>query len=357
MRDLDGVFRIAHGAPDPHAVTAYAIVKNEMFYMASFLDHHRRIGVQQFLIVDDRSSDGTREYLASQPDCVVLESDLSFGDPVEIPGAAGPRRTRAGIAFKSWLPQRFLRDQYALYLDADEYFVLPGGYDTLGGLFEDLARHDIAAVCAPMVDFYPGTITDMDTPRTLPTAAAMLGAHAYFDAVPLLGWKAGQDEPVRLNENASTRLFRKHRIKTVPERMQRAPRWLNRWLPYAYPTTNVLKTPIVRWRDGAAYVNSHWANVAPTRKVMVGVAHLKFTYDLSRRTAYALESKVYVRGSRKYQWYEELLDAMRRGDRSFLGPRSRRYTGPDDFAAAGLTRCDLDNPDRDTLAARIVTSE
>ena len=97
----------------------------------------------------------------------------------------------------------------------------------------------------------------------------------------------------------------------------------------------------MRWDPGVAYVNSHFATVAPTKRVLLGLAHLKFTYDLSRRTRYALDSKAYVRGSRKYQWYEELLEAMRRTDPSFLGPKSRRFDSPADFAAAGLTQFDL----------------
>jgi hypothetical protein len=57
---------------------------------------------------------------------------------------------------------------------------------------------------------------------------------------------------------------------------------------------------------------------------------------------YALESKAYVRGSRKYLWYVELLESMRRGDPSFLGPQSRQWRGPADFTVAGLTRLELD---------------
>jgi len=48
-----------------------------------------------------------------------------------------------------------------------------------------------------------------------------------------------------------------------------------------------------------------------------------------------------VRGSRKYLWYEELLESMRQGDPSFLGPDSRRYTRPGDLADARLTRLEL----------------
>jgi len=341
MRDLANPFRIIHGVLRDARATAFAIVKNESYYMRSFLDHHRKLGVDQFIILDDRSSDGTRELLVSQPDCLVLESPFGFGERLPVPGGDGEKQERAGILFKSLIPQRFLAGRYALYLDGDEYLVLPAGVASVGELFDLLARHDVPSVAANLIDFFPATVTEMDVPRELPTAEAMLGAHAWFDALPLLGWKDGVAEPVRVNESSTARLFEKHRIKTVPESMQRAPRWLNRLLPYAYPKTSVQKTPVVRWDPGVGYLNSHRASVAPTHDVLLGLAHLKFTYDLARRIGYALESKAYVRGSRKYQWYGELLDEMRRGDPSFLGPHSRRYESPADLAAAGLTQLRL----------------
>jgi hypothetical protein len=181
----------------------------------------------------------------------------------------------------------------------------------------------------------------MDVPRDLPTSEAMLAAHPYFDAVPLLGSKPGKRWPAKLAKGTTARLFREHRIKLVPDAMRHAPRWLNRALPYKYPKSNVLKTPIVRWDPGVEYLNSHRANVPPSDKVLLGLAHLKFTYDLARRIDHALASKAYVRKSEKYLWYAELLESMRRGDPSFLGPQSRRYAGPSDLAAAGLTRLDL----------------
>jgi hypothetical protein len=165
----------------------------------------------------------------------------------------------------------------------------------------------------------------------------MFAAHAWFDAVPLVGWVAGKTGVQRLNESATARLFRKHRVKTVPESMLGAPRWLNRLLPYQYPKTSVSKMPIVRWDASVEYINSHRSSLKPCDQLLVGLAHLKFTCDLARRMDYALQSKVYVRGSRKYQWYVELLESMRQGDGSFLGPDSRRFTGAADFAAAGLT--------------------
>jgi hypothetical protein len=322
-------------------VSAFAVVKNEQFYIRSFLDHHRRLGVEQFVIIDDRSSDGTAEFLAAQPDVVLLESPHSYGEEIVLAGPSGERRLRAGIAFKTLIPRRFLAGRYAICLDADEYLVLPPDIDSLPQLVDLLARHDVVSVAASLVDFFPATLAEMQQPREFPTGPAMLGGHGWFDAVPLLDWLPGKPGPQQVNDNASTRLFRKHRVKAVPKAMLGAPAWLNRWLPYQYPYTSVSKMPIVRWDEGVEYMNSHKTNVAPSDRVLVGLAHVKFTYDLARRTEYALRSKAYVRSSRKYQWYEDLLDSMRRNDPSFLGPNSRRFETAADFAAAGLTKLDL----------------
>ena len=342
MRNLADPFRTVHGTLHDARVTAFAIVKNEMYFIRSFLDHHRKLGVEQFIILDDQSSDGTRELLVAQHDCLVIESPYSFGEPVTLPGPGGEQRMRAGVAFKSLIPRQYLAGRYGLYLDADEYLVLPAGVASVGELFAILERHDVRSVAAGLIDFFPAAVTDLDAARDLPTAAAMLGAYPYFDAVPLLGSKPDRPWPAKVGKGATARLFRKHRVRLVPPAMRRAPRWLNRLMPYKYPTSSVLKTPVVRWDPGVAYLNSHRANVPASDRVLLGLAHLKFTHDLARRIDYALASKAYTRGSEKYLWYAQLLEAMRQGDPSFLGPQSRRYTAPADLADAGLTRLELD---------------
>jgi glycosyltransferase involved in cell wall biosynthesis len=344
MSTADGALRIVHGTLRDARANAFAVVKDEQFYIRSFLDHHRRLGMEQFVIIDDQSTDGTRELLAAQPDCVVLESPHRYGEEIGLAGATGERRLRAGIAFKTLLPRQYLAGHYAVCLDADEYLVLPEGVASIGELIELLTRHDVASVAATLVDFFPATLAEMEQPREFPTAEAMLGAHPYFDAVPIVGWTPGKTGVQRINESATARLFRKHRVRKVPDFMAGAPRWLNRVLPYRYPETSVLKTPVVRWDRGVEYLNSHRTNVPPSDRVLVGLAHLKFTHDLARRIDYAIRSRAYVRGSRKYQWYVELLEAMRAGDGSFLGADSRRYRSPADLAAAGLTRLALDRP-------------
>lgn len=344
MASLADPFRTVHGTLRDAEVTAFAIVKNETYFIRSFLEHHRSLGVQQFIVLDDQSSDGTREYLVAQHDCFVIESPFSFGEQVTMPGPDGERRMRAGIAFKSLIPQRYLSGRYGLYLDADEYLVLPPGIASVGELFDILRRRDVRSVAAGLIDFYPSCVQDLERSLDLPTGAAMLEAHPYFDAVPLLGSKPGRAWPARIGMGATARLFRKHGVRLVPEMARAAPRWLTRRLPFKYPTSSVLKTPIVRWDPGVQYLNSHRANIEVTEQVMVGLAHLKFTHDLARRIDYALASRAYTRGSEKYLWYSELLESMRRGDASFLGPDSVCYRSPADLAAAGLTRFALERP-------------
>ena len=52
----------------PGDVLAVATLRNEISHLPGFLDHYRRLGVAQFLIVDHGSDDGSDRYLADQPD-------------------------------------------------------------------------------------------------------------------------------------------------------------------------------------------------------------------------------------------------------------------------------------------------
>src|SRR5688500_9282519 len=75
---------VKHGTVKNHEVNLYAIVRNEMFFLPAFFDHYRGLGVEQFIILDDKSDDGTSEFLLSQTDCVVLTTGAAFGEQVTV---------------------------------------------------------------------------------------------------------------------------------------------------------------------------------------------------------------------------------------------------------------------------------
>ena len=118
--------------------------------------------MDQFLILDDSSSDGTREFLSAQTDCLVLSSDLGFGDPVAASGEDGARTTRAGTLLKKIIPQKYLKNKYAVYADADEFLILPEGIDDIRTAIRILERDRIACVAASLIDFYPQGLVDLD---------------------------------------------------------------------------------------------------------------------------------------------------------------------------------------------------
>jgi Glycosyl transferase family 2 len=57
---------------------AFLTVRDEGVRLPYLLDYHRRLGVDRFFINDNRSTDHSREYALSQPDCHVFASDGSF---------------------------------------------------------------------------------------------------------------------------------------------------------------------------------------------------------------------------------------------------------------------------------------
>lgn len=63
---------------NPQKVTLLCVVKDDFARMRSLLNWYRGLGICQFAVIDDCSSDGTREYLIGQPDVDVFTSDVAY---------------------------------------------------------------------------------------------------------------------------------------------------------------------------------------------------------------------------------------------------------------------------------------
>jgi Glycosyl transferase family 2 len=340
--DFPNHVRIESGRFRDAEVNLYAIVRDEMFFLDAFLAHYRQLGVEQFLFLDDSSADGTREFLSDQADCLVLTSDLGFGDQVAAGNGNGRvRTTRAGTLLKRIIPQKYLKNKYALYVDADEFLILPEGLGDLRTVIAILEKNRIACVAASLVDFYPQRLTDLDHPVRAKSFSDLLDRYPFFDATPLVELVQG-DFPKSLGEGASKRLFREHGIKDFPPALLDLPSAVARFLPFfATPRSAWLKTPLIKWDEHTWLDGSHNANVPPSPRVLLSMIHFKFTFDLKRRTAQALDRKSHSRGGRKYLHYQQLMEAMRRRGSNFIGSETARYSSPADLAAHGLLKWDL----------------
>lgn len=342
LRQLRDRLVVEHGRAVPGRVTVYSIMRNERFFLDAFFSHYRRLGIEQFVILDDGSTDGSVEFFRAQPDCVLLSSDLAFGQQVRVRMPDGEVRTeRAGVLFKRVIGEVWCAGNYGLYVDADEFLLLPPGIADLPALYARLAAHSIDAVVAAMVEFYPASVTDLLVPASPKTVEDLLGLYPWFDAVPLVRFRPGM-APKRVNGSASKRLFARYGITRPPEPSRWLPAWANRWRRRLPGKSATMKTPIVRWREGVWLEDAHRSNVRPSSEVLVALAHFKFYQNLAQKTEEALRLRSYAGNSEKYELYSELMIRMIQERATFGGPDSRRYHGPGDLADAGLVSCTLD---------------
>ncbi len=152
-------------------VAVVACMRNEMFMLPHFLDHYRRLGVGAFLIADNLSDDGTREYLAAQSDVALFSVDTDY------------RLSHYGVAWQQALLAAFRIGKWSIVADADELLVWQEPQrETLPGL---LARPEFTraeAVRLFMLDMYPkGSLADATFAGGDPFTEA-----GFADRVPFL---------------------------------------------------------------------------------------------------------------------------------------------------------------------------
>ncbi len=202
----------------PRAILCFSSVRNERARLPHFLRHHRALGVDHFLIVDNGSDDGTVDCLLDQPDVSLWSTQ------------AGYKAARFGLDWTTWLQRRHGHGRWCLTLDADELLVYPYSDSrdlrALTGWLETSGQDMFPAM---MLDLYPrgpiGTAGDPDDPlRTL----------CWFDA----GNYGLQVQP-RMRNFWIQGGPRSRALLDDPQRG---------------PTLN--KVPLIRWQRHFAYVNS-----------------------------------------------------------------------------------------------------
>ncbi|MFN3641385.1 MAG: glycosyltransferase family 2 protein [Gemmobacter sp.] len=128
----------------PADILVFSTLRNERIRLPYFLRYYRELGVDHFLIVDNDSGDGSREYLAEQPDVSLWHTAASY------------KRARFGADWLNWLQMRYGHGHWTLVVDPDEFFVYPF-CDTrpLRALTDWLDASSIKSFGAMLVDMYP----------------------------------------------------------------------------------------------------------------------------------------------------------------------------------------------------------
>lgn len=301
-----------------------------MYFLPSFLEHHRAIGVEQFLFLDDCSIDGTASFLSDQPDCVVLRMPLRFGQVI----AYKPRNrrlaiNRAGILMKNEIPELLLRDKFVLYLDADEFLFLPPGVSSVRDVIARVECIGETSVGASVVEFFPHGISDIATEFVPRSLADLLREYPYFDASQLIRLRHKKD-PDLIGDSKSMSLARhfcpdagKRPIDDFLRRLQRPREFLRK--PRQLGVSSRFKTPILLHNDTSFQIGSHRSSPPACFDILLTIGHFVFTSNLNAKIERALKWKSHNAGAVKYSHYVSLCDAMKRVDGSFVTSASVKF--------------------------------
>jgi glycosyltransferase involved in cell wall biosynthesis len=282
-------------------------VRNEMLRLPYFLDHHRRLGIGHFLIVDNASDDGTREWLATQSDVSLWTTADSY------------RLSRFGVDWLTWLQIRHAHGHWCLTLDADELFIYPywetRDLHALTGWLEAQGRRSCAAM---MLDMYPE-----DALSDAPYQAGQnpTDVLAWFDAG---NYGIMRQQPLGnlwIQGGVRARVF----FADDPRKA---------------PTLN--KVPLVKWDRRYAYVNSTHQILPPALNKTYGgcgeehtsgiLLHTKFLHVVVEKSVEEKARREHFHNSALYDGYYDRLTSNPR----LWSPRSHRYAGWRQLEALGL---------------------
>lgn len=291
----------------PGQILAFVTVRNEALRLPFFLQHYRKLGVNHFLVVDNDSTDGSRDWLAGQADVSLWRTGHGY------------KQSRFGLDWLTWLQRRHGSGHWCLTLDADEILVYPycetRPLTALTQRLEDLGLQSLGTM---MLDLYPkGPLADQhhspgqDPVETLP----------WFDSGNYVTQVQPRMRNLWIQGGPRARKF-------FAEEPRRA------------PTLN--KVPLVFWQSGYVYVNSTHA-ILPRRlnavydetggeRISGVLLHTKFLPEIVRKSAEERHRREHFANSALYETY---YDGLAQSPDLWC-ETSARYTGWRQLEALGL---------------------
>ncbi len=123
---------------------AIIVGKNESELLPNLLEHHRKIGIEHFLFVDNCSDDNSINYMLEQKDVSVFIATQEY------------RYSRFGVNWQETLCSYYGLGRWVLIIDTDELYAFPEFEDKkLSCLTSRMEIEGADTILSPMIDFYP----------------------------------------------------------------------------------------------------------------------------------------------------------------------------------------------------------
>jgi len=318
----------------PGEIRAFMTVRDEILRLPRTLDHHRCIGVARFFIIDNGSTDGTREFISAQPDCHLFLTQNSYAE------------ARLGLEWQQALLEEYGVGYWCLTVDADEWFVYPGCENQLLPQLAAYLEHSGAqGMFAFLLDMYgKGSVAEtISTPqRSLLDACRYFDRHYIWDLgfrVP--GLARRRFPPYKVAGGPRWRLLfpKLHRHYYLLKALWQISDFFKVPLPMELRRAPTLtKIPFLRWSRGTRYPHPHATTPIKLSDVTGVLLHFKFLEDFFSRTSTEIVRKEHWDSASEYYRYRKKLTHNTKF--SFLYNGSLRYEDSEQLLRLNLMRED-----------------
>ncbi|MCY4044376.1 MAG: sulfotransferase [Cellvibrionales bacterium] len=283
-----------------HDIPLFTVLRNEMPMLPAFFDYYRKLGVTHFIIVDNDSDDGSFQWLSSQADVYLYHTRASY------------KSSCYGIRWINGLMNLHAQDQWAIYVDVDEYMVLPDACDqSVGALIQALGDEQSEALTGFMIDMFS---------KTLQEAKGFKGGDNPLDYAPYFDNAYQQTGHWHAPFVEVYGGFRKRFV------------WENK--KRGNPLT---KTPLVKVGKVQFLSSSHVITPAKVASASVGLLHFKFLGDAEDKFSEEISRNEHACINEEYQRYLDAMQATGEKD-SLLVDASVHFENAGQLETLGLIR-------------------
>ncbi len=291
-------------------VRLFGVLRDEMLRLPYFLEYYRKAGVSRFFLINNLSRDGSEEYLLQQPDCHVFFTEGPYGE------------RRAGVDWLNSLLDQYGTGRWIVLADVDELLVYPHCEHASLPLFCDwLHRSGHDAMYALLLDMYSARpIREVEYRQGQDfREACPCHDRSYFlvrrygfpnltAAFPPFEHIGGPRLRFCFKDQNTPAVWPRMKVK-LERRALALARKAGLFTERQPPTvaSQAFKVPLVKWRQGNAFVTSHRLNPVKLAPVTGALLHFKYFQDFGQRIEDALRNGQHYAGSAEYGRYAELL--------------------------------------------------
>lgn len=279
--DVADMNLVKQRTPSPSSTPVLiCVLKDELVLLPDFFRHYREAGIDDFVLIDNGSSDGTLEYLKDQSDTTVYSVRRPFVW----------QRKQGWIMRAIRMASRDGERKWFLYVDADEHVVFHGvGHYSFEDLVVTMESIGMYRVRGMLIDMYPeGPLLE----SAYQPPERLLDSYPYFDAAGYA--EARFNEVISRKGGPRQRAFGHVRSTFRPE---------------------LTKYPLFRLLTGDVFANPH--HIWPYERnflspCYLGILHFKFLPGMLDRIKMAVSQKSYFDNSLEYRCYQKVFQASPR---------------------------------------------